>query len=341
MFQPLPIASFALPPLGESAAIGAAIGWAGTAMFFTAGGRRVGSLAVNIIRLAMALVLMTILRTILFGQPLPVDATGHAWAWLIVSGVVGMAICDLCLFEAFLWVGPRVGMLLLTLSPIVTAALGWLVLGEGMTGLNIGGMAMVLGGVAWVVLERRRGPDGQTHSHPIGGILLGVVAAVTQGVGTVLSKIGMETIEKQQDAAVRFRGYTEATQIRVMTGLVAIAIFYCFIRAWPKVGRALKDRRGMAFTSCGAFIGPFLGVTLSMIAINEASGLGIASTLMMTGPVFILPLTAIFFKERITYRAVVGAGLAVAGVFVLLLKPGQPAYDWLMNAYDWLISGGQ
>jgi len=68
----------------------------------------------------------------------------------------------------------------------------------------------------------------------------------------------------------------------------------------------------------GALAGPFLGVWLSLVAIQHTS-VGIASTLMSLPPIFLLPVGMIIFKERIGWRAVVGTVLAISGVAVLFL----------------------
>lgn len=304
-------------PVGNFAALGTAVGWAGTSMFFTAGGKRIGSLPVNVIRLTLGLGMLTIWGVAFRGELIP-TATHHAWLWLTLSGVVGMAICDLCLFESFLLIGPRVAMLILTLSPPVTAVTGWLMLGEKMIWLHLVGMGLVLAGVGWVVFERKRDEDGNVHRHPFLGVLLAVLAAVGQGVGLVLSKIGMVIVENGEkiDQCPPFG----AAQIRLMSGLAAMAVFYCFIGVWPKVIRSLRDGRAMMFTSLGAFFGPFMGVGLSMVALKECSSAGMASTLAMTAPVFVIPMAAAFQKERISARAIVGALIAVGGVALLMVE---------------------
>ncbi len=68
----------------------------------------------------------------------------------------------------------------------------------------------------------------------------------------------------------------------------------------------------------GAFSGPFIGVTLSLVALGNAQ-VGVASTLMSLTPAFLLPFSAIVFKEPIWRRAVYGTVLALAGVALLFL----------------------
>jgi drug/metabolite transporter (DMT)-like permease len=76
--------------------------------------------------------------------------------------------------------------------------------------------------------------------------------------------------------------------------------------------------RSVLFILVGGFIGPFLGVTSSLVAIQNAP-VGIASTLMALPPVFLLPVGYLFFKERIGWQAVLGTLLAIAGVALLFM----------------------
>jgi drug/metabolite transporter (DMT)-like permease len=82
---------------------------------------------------------------------------------------------------------------------------------------------------------------------------------------------------------------------------------------WESVKNATKDKSAMMLTSLGAFFGPFLGVSFSLIAIKYTEA-GIASTIMALVPVFII-LPAIFlFKQKVTVAEILGAIVSVAGV---------------------------
>jgi drug/metabolite transporter (DMT)-like permease len=221
--------------------------------------------------------------------------------------VIGFAVGDLCLFQAFVVVGARLSMLLMALVPPFTAIIGWIWLGEGLAPLDLLGMGLTVGGVAWVVLERKRSRDGSSARPPVSGILLGLGGALGQAVGLVLSKHGMGDYDP-----------FAATQIRVMAGVVSFAAIFCVIRLWPRVVESLRDRGAMARTSLGAIFGPFLGVSLSLTAVKFTEA-GVAATIMSIVPVLIIVPSALIFKERVSLRAVLGAALAVSGVAVLFL----------------------
>lgn len=293
--------------IGELAALGTACCWTVTALAFESAGRRIGSLAVNIIRLVMALGVLSLVGWLHRGLAFPVDASTHAWVWLSVSGLVGFTVGDLCLFRAFVVLGARRSMLLMALVPLVTALMGWLILGETLASRDWFGMALTLAGVTWVIRERTPAAAGQTQGSPLAGVLLGVGGAVGQAVGLVLSDYGMGDFDP-----------FAATQIRVVAGTVGFAVVFSIIGWWPRVVAGLRNPPAMRRTAVGAFFGPFLGVSLSLLAVQHTQT-GVASTIMALPPVLILPIVALSGRERVTLRGALGAVVAVAGTALLFL----------------------
>jgi drug/metabolite transporter (DMT)-like permease len=294
--------------LGELAALATAGCWTITAMVFEAAGKRVGSLSVNFLRLSMATILLGVYGAMTRGVPFPFDAGAEAWGWLALSGLVGLTFGDLCLFRALVLIGARLSLLLMALVPPMTALLGWIVLGERLDAFDGLGMALTVGGVVWVVAERR--PEGEVGASPRdrrNGVLLGLGGALGQGAGLILSKLGM----KSYDAF-------SATQIRVIAGMVGFALIFCFIGWWPRVAAAVKDGRAMATIGAGSIFGPFLGISLSLVAVQNTEA-GAAATIMAIVPVLIIVPSVLIKKERISLRAVLGAIVAVAGVGVMFL----------------------
>jgi drug/metabolite transporter (DMT)-like permease len=295
--------------VGELAALGTALCWTATALFFAEASIRIGSLVVNVLRLVMALGMLTLLGWITRGLPWPTDASSHAWLWLSISGVVGFGFGDLCLFRAFVLIGPRLSSLIMSLAPPIAALLGWWVLGETLALEHALGMALTVAGVAWALADRQ--PATQTPSpgdrrSRAAGVLLAACGALGQGGGLVLSKHGMG----DYDAFA-------ATQIRVLAGAVSFALIFTAIRGWPRVGPALRQPRAMLLTGLGAVFGPFLGVSLSLLAVQHTQA-GIAASIMAIYPVMLIPVVVVLGRERVGLGGVLGTVLAVLGVVLLV-----------------------
>ncbi|NIM20273.1 MAG: EamA family transporter [Candidatus Latescibacteria bacterium] len=294
--------------LGEFAALATAFFWTVTALAFEAAGKRVGSLSVNVIRLCIGFVFLSVCLYAFRGSAFPVDASAHAWLWLSISGLVGLVLGDFLLFKAFIRIGSRISMLIMASVPPLTALIGWLIMGEILTPTNYFGMALTIGGIALVVLERNPARRQQVKfSRPVSGVLVAFGGALGQAVGLVLSKYGMGDYDA-----------FSATQIRLIAGIVGFCLITFLARAWGRVTTALIDRKAVMNISLGAFFGPFLGVSFSLLAIQYTTA-GVAATIMAIVPVLIIPPSVLLFKEKVTMKEVLGAFIAVAGVAVLFL----------------------
>jgi len=299
-------------PLGEIAAFGTALCWTSSSLAFSAAARRLGSLSLNLIRLWLAFVYLTAYCGLVRGRLLPLDATPSAWGWLAVSGLVGFVLGDLCLFRAFVLIGPRLSMLVSSLVPLFAATLGYFVLGERIGWLGLLGMGVTLVGVGWVVLERQGGGESGLSAvdrRVFGqGVLLALGGAVGQACGLVLSKVGMKSYDP-----------FAATQIRVLAGIVGFSVIFTAVGWWRKTVEGLRDKRGMGYAAIGALVGPFLGVSLSLYSIQRTET-GVAATIMATVPVLIIPAVVILRIEKPSVRSALGALVAVSGVAMLVLR---------------------
>jgi drug/metabolite transporter (DMT)-like permease len=251
----------------------------------------------------MAWVALVLLHLAIYGSPFPFHAGGGRLGWLALSGLIGFALGDAVLFEAFLLIGPRLAMLIMTLSPIFSAVLAWLFLHQTMGWGKIGAMVVTLLGIAWVV-----GGDEENGAHPHlwRGVLLGIGGAMGQSVGLVFSKFGL---------AGDFPPIS-ANLIRVTAGVIALLIYFGATGLLRGSLGALRDGRATAFIGLGAVTGPVLGVVLSLIAIAKAP-MGVAATLMSLSPVLLLPVAHFVFKEKVGGHAILGTLLALAGAAAL------------------------
>lgn len=300
---------------GEIAALLTAVFWTVTSMAFESAGKRVGSLAVNLIRLVIAFFIYAIYTQLSRGMWFPFDATAYQWFWLALSGLIGFVIGDLLLFQAFVVVGARIAMLIMALTPPFTAFISYFMLGEVLSGMNWLGMAVTIFGISLVILKRENSAqkNGQkirkrlTSAYSLPGILLALGGALGQATGLVLSKKGMGTYDA-----------FAASQIRVMTGIVGFAVLFVFMKRYGRVWAALKNGAAMKRITLGSFFGPFLGVSFSLLAVQHTKA-GIAATIMSIVPVLIIPPAIIVFKEKVNWKEVVGAIITVLGVAIFFI----------------------
>ncbi len=291
---------------GELCALGTAASWSVGANLFAAAGRRMGSLTLNRLRIVTAAVLLGVTLLVLRGSPWPVWATRPQLALLAVSGLIGFAFGDLYYFRALVILGPGRAALIASVSPIFTALIAWPVLHEHPGPYALLGMALTIGGVAWVLMEREHARHEHVEGSVAVGIVAGVLAALGQSGGYVLSKLALRTgIDP-----------LSATVIRVVAAAVILWIAAAAGGQARPTLRAMAERRSAAMVVGGAFCGPFLGVTLSLVALRFIEA-GVAATLTSIHPLLAMLIAARFHGERLTLRTLAGAVIAIAGVIVL------------------------
>jgi drug/metabolite transporter (DMT)-like permease len=297
--------------IGEIAALFTSFCWSLSAVGFSIAGRQVSSQVVNRVRVTLAFMALLLINWIFYGQPIPFDAGGARWAWLTLSGIVGLAIGDAFLFRCYQLVGPRIGLLLLSLAPVFGTVIAWLFFGETLTPLQFAGVLVTLGGIGWVVITRPALQAGEVHVKlSAQGILFGILAALGQAGGLVLSKQGM---------AGDFPPFA-GTLIRMTAAILSLWAMAFFQKQVGNTFTAVREYpAALGWVAFGALFGPVIGVSASLLAIQHAE-IGVASTLMALPPVFMLPISYFVFKERFGWQATAGTLLAIAGVALLFLK---------------------
>ena len=300
---------FLLKHAGELAALGTAVCWSAGSNFFAAAASRMGSAILNRLRISVACVFLGLALTFTHGAPYPYWASPNQIALLALSGLIGFVFGDGWYFKALVILGPGRASLLASTAPLFTALIAWPLLGEKLGPTALLGMALTLGGVAWVMSER----TGERPAHAEGsvalGVLAGVLAALGQAGGYVLSKTALQSgIDP-----------LSATVVRVTSAAAGIWLLTAFQGQTRATLASLRDRRASAFMVAGAFCGPFLGVTLSLTAIQFIPT-GVAASITAIYPLLTLALSARFHGERLTARTAVGAVVAIAGVVVLFLR---------------------
>ncbi len=303
-----------MPFVGETIAIATVLCWTVSVQFFGAASKEVGAIPVNIIRIFIALILFGIFLFVRDGVLVPIHFPAHAWLYLSLSGIVGFFIGDIFLFKALVELGPRVAMLIHSLAAPTAAVIGWLFLNETYILHQWIGIFVTLLGVAAVILEKNQkaSPAQKLKVRRISfqGVVFGFAAMLGQAVGYVLSKAGMQIESGYLDAFA-------ATQIRAIAAFFCFVLFFTVTNKWGNVKKALSNTKALTFTAIGAFIGPFLGVSLSLLVLHYLTT-GVASTFLSLVPICIIPFSIFLHKEHVSIRAFAGAVTAVLGIYFLM-----------------------
>ena len=302
--------------MGELAAAGTAVLWAMSSMLFTLGGRRIGAESVNLIRLYFGMIFIVITHWFVMGVPFDMEVEGWRHGVLLVSAFVGLVIGDGALFYAFVLIGARLSMLIMSLVPVFSAIFARICFSENLSTPELIAIGFSVLAIAYVVGEKRDGDNSKSQQIERSDFAWGVVMSL---IG-VLGQTGNLIITKY--ALADDFSTLSATEIRILYSMLILTIWAIFRGQLGTIISHFRDRKSMLILAIGAFVGPFVGIWLSYIAINETR-VAIASVIMATPPLLLIPLSAFYFGERMTVRSVLGTVLAFLGIACLIWLQGS------------------
>lgn len=295
-----------MPYIGELAALATAVLWSGTSIAFSEASMRVNTIYVNITRMMLAIICLLI-TMLIFG--ISIDLSLKQIIYLSISGFIGLVVGDTFLFKAYQNIGARLGMLIMALAPAIAAILAFIFLGEKLSFLGTLGIIITIAGIAIVVFERQEIPSSKYKIDKT-GIFYAFMGAVGQAVGLIFAKFALNE--------GTINSFT-ANFMRLFAALIILYPLAAMTRRFSKPVKVfLNDKKAFLFTTIGAILGPFFGITLSIVSITYAK-IGIASTLMATSPIIMLPMVRYYYKEKLSWVSIIGAFIAVSGVSLLFL----------------------
>jgi len=306
-------------PTGILFALLTMLSWSICIFPFTQAARRLGSNTLNHFRLLLAIFFLAV-TNLLFNREvfLGIFSSSHsyAWLWLGLSGIVGLTIGDFFAFKMYAILSPRIGSVLTTLSPAAALLAGFLLLGESINGIGMAGMVITMIGVISISLGRKERdaiPD-RGHGSVFAGIIFGILSAVCQGVGLVLSKKGMV------HGGLIVAPFP-ATFMRITVGFFSLLLLTVFQgKLSTVVSPVLTNKnKGIKYAVMGTIFGPFLGVCLSLYTISNID-VSVGQTIFSLMPVSALLISVFFFKEKITWQSFLGVVVAVGGVLILVWR---------------------
>ncbi|MBX3007179.1 MAG: DMT family transporter [Melioribacteraceae bacterium] len=296
-----------IPFLGEIASLVTAMLWAISSIAFTEASKRAGSLFVNVTRLIFAIIFLAITIPL---AGISISISLNQFFYLALSGVVGLVFGDTYLFKAFQFIGARLSMLVMSLVPPISAFLAFMFLGESISFVALLGITITVSGIAMVILQRNEVPTSNYKIDKM-GIFYAFLGAVGQAAGLILAKRAFDEGELNGF----FVGF-----VRITTAFIILFPLAVMSRRYKNPIKVfLEDKKTMIYTTIGAIFGPFLGITFSMIAI-ENTKVGIASTIMASVPVIMLPIVYFYYKEKLSIFSIVGAFVTVIGIAILFLR---------------------
>jgi drug/metabolite transporter (DMT)-like permease len=305
---------------GELIAILTTISWSIGIFPFTEAAKRVGALPLNQYRLLLAWIIISCIVCVNFLDGsisnLFLLPTSNHYLFLGLSGIIGFTIGDYFSITSFKLLGPKLGSLYTSFAPGAALIIGYLILNESINVFGFIGIIITISGVIWLTLSKKDKHEAQKagYSRDKKGILFGVLGALCQGAGLVLSKYGMEYSGELLEPM-------HAVWIRLMFAFSA-ALFLSIVtnRFWKITKPVLTNQNNnLPFLLFGTLMGPVIGVTLSLYSIQKLE-VAVAQTIFALIPLFVLPINYIVYKEKITIQSVFSCLIAMLGVMILVWR---------------------
>ncbi|MCM2359246.1 MAG: DMT family transporter [Geobacteraceae bacterium] len=280
------------------AALGSAASWSLGAVLFKGLGESLSSFAMTLVKGGVSVFLLGALTLLTGGYA---NIGGEAYLYLILSGILGIALSDTFFFSALKEVSPQTITLLFTFGQVVTVLLAVLLLGETLPLQGWGGIALIITGIT-IGMFPGFAEKGQSS---LRGIVFGLISILLMSFSVILTKKGLAEVSTLY-----------ATFLRMLAGTLGMLLVGIATRRLGGWVTPFRDPRLMTRFTLSVCVITFGGFWLAIVAFKYTS-VAVANSLISTEPIFVLPVAALLLKEKVTVHAVAGAVIATVGVIVL------------------------
>lgn len=245
---------------------------------------------------------------------------GNGLLLFILSGVAGFGLSDLAFFASLPLIGSRLASLMVQcLAAPFAALVEWLWLGTRLDALEITCGGLILAGVALAIAPSKKAEAAALHADPTGhvrGLLFGLLAALGQGGGAVLSR---KAHALSAVGGLHVDGGTAAFQ-RILGGLVLISLALPLLRRNAALTQNLplvpNWKAAWPWVAANCVAGATLGVSCYQWALATTPSAVVLPIVALT-PLIVVPLALFLEGERPSLRSMIGAVLAVGAAAAL------------------------
>ena len=288
--------------MGEFFALLAAVVWSNAVILLKKSGESVSPLSLNLFRVGITSPLL-FLTLVILRQPVRYEAPLTDYLILFASGIIAIAISDTLFHKSLNMVGAGISAIVGCLYSPSVVVLAFLLIGERFTGLQLGGMGLIIAGV--VVAARHKPPEDAGTRQIVIGVILGALSLVAVALGIVIAK-----------PVLNRSPVVWATTMRQTGALAALLPIALISSRRKQILLAFKPSRAWRFTIPATLLGSYVSL-MAWIAGMKYTLAGIAAILNQTSTIFILLFATVFLKEPVTRRKIVAAVLAVGGILLV------------------------
>lgn len=231
---------------------------------------------------------------------------------MAVSGLIGIFVGDTALFAASNRLGPRRAGVLYSTNAVFSALFGFLLFSETMSAATMMGTVMVMVGVSVAIFWGKDKDDHHAWEANTGslkwGILLGLVAAICQSIGSLIAKpVMVQGVDPIAASALRVSFAGAAHWVLLGSGFAAAK------------SRQPLNKKILWLTALNGWIAMGVGMTCILVALKNGN-VGVVAVLSSVSPVLLLPLLWWHLGRRPALGAWLGAILTVLGTVLILIR---------------------
>ncbi len=261
-------------------------------------------LAISALKMWAALAVMSVIvilpfRTTPFYMPL------NSLLFLIASVTTGLVVGDLVYLMSQERIGVSYAFPIANIYPISTYIIALFLLNEELILSRFAGVIIAVIGVTFISREQavKKKEEGVITSD-LFGLGLAFLAALCWSMGSVFLQLGVQDVDP-----------IDANFARMLFGG---AIFIPLFLGAVKNGMPIPTKRATKIVMGAGFLGMTMGSLLYTYTV-KLIGASISALLGSISPLFALPISIIFLKEKFTKKSLLGVLLTVIGVILVVL----------------------
>jgi len=291
--------------LGLFIALGASLAWAGSSILLKYLSTRIDAISVNTMRLWVGMISLIAL-VFLTGRAGDILHTPLLPILLVAaSGILSNAIGDTVYIQSLSYLDVSISYpISQSAFPLLTLIAAIFFLNESFTWFNILGAALVITGIFMIV---RNNKATGISKNMVKGVVMTLIAAVLWASGSITLKIGLEKVDTFTAAAIR---------VTMATLVLTTVAFSRKPEERPKLNT--YGTRNLLLVASAGLLTYSIGA-IGYVTAMHLIGAGKTTLLSASAPVFLLPMSVLILKERLSLMALAGVCVAVAGICLVAI----------------------
>lgn len=270
--------------------------------------KEIRPIAIASIKMWVALAFMIVLLILPLGLD-PFSVALDQVMLLAASVILGAVIGDTFYLMSQERIGVSYAFPISMSFPILTYFLTVIFLAEPLILSRLFGVFIAVGGIIILAREQESDANHQWDSLEIRkidwvGIILAILTAVLYATGTTILQVGVEGVDP-----------LSANFIRVVAGSISFVPLVVVARI---KGMPTPTRRATKLVAIAGLFGMAIGSIFYVTGVKYA-GAAIASVLSSTAPLWAVPVSIFYLKERLTRLAAIGVIATIAGAILVVI----------------------